>query len=176
SPHRLTWAAAALALSACGPGALFGEDDHVEEPVPLDGPATPLAPGPAIDGRTEWSGPNATATADVFVTARDDQGWRTLWQLAGTAPPAPLPEGAMAVAVFLGQRPTSGYTVELGDVVRRGEAVIVSYRETQPAPDAVVSQALTSPYAVRLVAETEAPVRYRLVEDDDGLGEVDEGS
>gem|GEM_PF-1191266 len=148
---------AALALSACG-----GAESHIVPRVPIpEGPGEALDPVANAAGRSEWSGPRAATQAEMYVTARDDRGWGILWQLIGRRPPGRLPEGAMAVAVLLGPRPSVGFRVEITGVERRGEAVVVTYREQEPGPDMASGGRLTAPYAVRLVRRTAGEVLYQ---------------
>lgn len=154
-------AAAALAgLAACGSGMPFGGGDDAVARASGKGQVQPSS----ADGRTAWSGNLAATDTELFVTARDDTGWRGLWEAVGTAPPVALPRGSMAVAVFLGQRPTGGYAVEIAGVERRGDATVVLYRETTPAPGVMTTQMLTAPYAVKLVEDSGLPVRYQPVD------------
>jgi len=100
----------------------------------------------------------------MFVTARDRRGWELLWQLAGEAPPGPLPENAIGVGVFLGMRPTAGSGVEVVDVLYWPQEVLVVYEEIPPPADAPAAQALTAPYAIAVAPASEAPVHFRSVD------------
>ncbi len=51
------------------------------------------------------------------------------------------------VIVTLGERPTGGYGVRIHGVQRHNNTLYVQGVETQPGSDAVVTQALTHPYA-----------------------------
>ncbi len=144
--------AALLALAGCGDGFMGAAGGPV------------LGPAPMILDRSDWSGAQSAAFNDMTVTARDERGWRLLWQLVGEAPPGPLPEGAMAVAVFLGQRPTAGYSVAITDVRSGSGRVVATYRETTPPAGDVTATVLTAPYAIRLAPLDSRPVDYQRVE------------
>jgi hypothetical protein len=79
--------------------------------------------------------------------------WQALWKQhdpGRAAPPVDFNQ-SMVAAVFLGSRPTAGFTAEITAVKTEGDRTVVEYRERQPAPDALVAQVLTSPFhAVRL--------------------------
>jgi hypothetical protein len=68
----------------------------------------------------------------------------------------------MLVGVWLGTRPTGGYTANIESVVvaqiigapNVPPGVMVSIREDQPGPNCVVTQALTSPFHVVRTART----------------------
>ena len=82
------------------------------------------------------------------AVARSDAEWRMLWsQHAGDrARPAVDFSKEMVVAIFLGTRPTAGFSVEIVGAREEGAMLIVSYRETRPQPGIVTAQVLTSPY------------------------------
>ncbi len=153
-----------LVLSGCAedtsPIDALGGGQEPVEPVAEEPEMVPLSPGPGINGRTDWFGAQSAANMDILVTARDERSWQILWQLVGQESPGSLPEGAMAVGVFLGQRPTGGFTVAFERVVLSEGQVVARYLETVPPTDAIVSQALTAPYAVRLVQAHNGPIQF----------------
>lgn len=108
-----------------------------------------------------WQGAIA-AHADVsdFAVAIDENSWRELWQRIGQPAPSPLPEGQMAVAVFLGQKRSGGYKAEIVGVQEHESNLTVSYREHRPRLGAMVTQVITSPYAVTLLPLTTLPVKF----------------
>jgi hypothetical protein len=84
------------------------------------------------------------------AVARSAAEWSTLWsQHAGDrARPAVDFNKEMVVAVFLGTRPTAGFSVEVVGAREEGTTLVVSYRESRPQPGAVAAQVLTSPFHV----------------------------
>lgn len=128
--------------------------------VSCGGVSPPTAPAPAV--LAQWSGVQggaAQASTRVVRTAAD---WRSLWQQVGREVPRPLdPEKEMGVVVFLGERNTGGYTVDVANVRIQAGRFIVEYRETAPAPDALTTQALTYPWAFALVPRSELPVVWQ---------------
>jgi hypothetical protein len=54
----------------------------------------------------------------------------------------------MVVGVFLGSRPTAGYTLEIVSATQDGGKLTVRYREASPPRDAITAQVLTSPYHI----------------------------
>ena len=84
------------------------------------------------------------------ATARSTDEWAKLWtEHAGerTRPNVDFSRDVV-VAVFMGTRPTAGFSVEIVGVRQEGQALVVSYKETRPAPDALTAQVLTSPYHI----------------------------
>jgi hypothetical protein len=95
------------------------------------------------------------------VTIRTAAEWQTLWnEHAPSERPRVDFTKDMVVGVFLGTRPTGGYSVEIVSVEATGEGIVVSYRETQPARDAMLTQALTSPVHLVRIPLQKGPVRF----------------
>ena len=63
-------------------------------------------------------------------------------------------EGTYLV-VFWGEKPTGGYTVEILSARTEGSRIVVRLALTKPPPDAMVSQALTYPYAAAVLREVD---------------------
>jgi hypothetical protein len=84
------------------------------------------------------------------ATVRSAAEWEKLWkQHAGErVRPAVDFSKDMVVAVFLGSRPTAGFSVEIVGAHADGSALIVQYRERRPAAGGITAQVLTSPYHI----------------------------
>ena len=82
------------------------------------------------------------------VTVRDREAWTTLWRAHGSSRPLPDVDFSreIVVGVFLGSRPTAGFAVEIVGYREAGNDVVVQYRETSPAADAITAQVIVSPY------------------------------
>jgi hypothetical protein len=92
--------------------------------------------------------------------------WQSLWkQHAGNsaAPPVDFTQ-SMVVAVFLGTRPTAGFSVAITAVKTEGTRTVVEYLEREPSRDAFVGQVLTSPFHAVRLARTAGPVEFRRLE------------
>lgn len=173
---------AAVALAACGnanrsgDGGMFssvtgwfgggsGDDEPAMESDMADGgammAATSLPPGPVIGGQQQWAGQQSAARIDLAMTARDDRGWRILWQLVGQEPPGPMPTGAMAIAVFVDERPTAGYELIVTGVQSGPIGTTVMVAERTPSPTTPVAQIVTAPYIVALLPLTTADVMFQ---------------
>ncbi len=84
------------------------------------------------------------------AVARTAAEWSALWkQHAGSVdPPAVDFARSMVVAVFLGSRPTAGYSVEIVRIEQQADAIVVTWRERRPGRDAIVAQVLTQPFDI----------------------------
>lgn len=80
--------------------------------------------------------------------------WQKLWQehlgqmgqtgQTGQAPAVDFSKERIA-AIFLGVRPTAGYSVAVESVEVQAEQILVRYREAKPQPDQFVATVLTAP-------------------------------
>ncbi len=110
-----------------------------------------------------WSGQNGGADASGHRVLRDANDWNAHWRAVGQEAPRPIdPVREMAIVVFLGERRTGGYTVEITAVESSAEGLIVTPRESAPPPGAMVTQALTQPWALALVPASDRPVSVRM--------------
>jgi hypothetical protein len=105
-----------------------------------------------------------TPTPAAYLASNQSQ-LLTLWGLAtgNQVPPPPSPavdfKRSRVVAFFWGQKPTGGYSVEYVRSQLLGSTLRITLRLVSPAPSAIVTQALTSPFVM-----LEAPGRFTRVE------------
>ena len=62
--------------------------------------------------------------------------------------------------VFVGSRPTAGYSVEIVGTRRENGALVVQYRETAPERGMMTAQVLTSPYHLVSVPRVDGDVKF----------------
>ncbi|ACB74417.1 protease complex subunit PrcB family protein [Opitutus terrae] len=111
----------------------------------------------------QWSGPHSGVAEPSTRVVRDPAAWTALWQqLDREAPPAPAWSTRMAVAVFLGQRRSAGFRLEVLATREECGQLVITVREQQPAPGKIVAQVLTSPWAVAVVPASPLPVVARV--------------
>lgn len=110
-----------------------------------------------------FSGPQSLAVNPQTLVIRDQAGWQAFWRTNfGAAAIAPTVDfnQYMAVAVLAGQRQTTGYTVRIAGVDEQPQRLEVRYRVLAPAPGTVVTQTVTSPYAVALISQSTQAVAF----------------
>lgn len=96
----------------------------------------------------------------------DQSEWESFWsELNANVQPVPdLPEidfsREMVIAVTLGMRSTTGYSVNITGVDEEEDSITVTYLEMQPPWDAIVGQALTQPYHVIKIQKSDKPVEF----------------
>jgi hypothetical protein len=121
-----------------------------------------------VEMRTLTSSTNSGVQEQRVAVARDARAWRALWsEHSGLqVPDASAPEvdfdAEMAVVLFLGSRPTGGYAVSIDSIERGPEGLVVHATESAPAPDAMTTQALTSPMHAVAVPSCEGDVTLDL--------------
>ena len=84
------------------------------------------------------------------ILARSEKHYRELWtkHIGGGEAPAVDLEGKVAVFLLAGSRPTGGWTVRPDRVHVEGDTVVIEAPVIGPPKGAIVTQALTSPYAI----------------------------
>jgi hypothetical protein len=114
-----------------------------------------------------------TINADVMsgvdraeqVIARNDTEWKALWQRHAPGRNAPTIDFTkqMAVAIFLGSRPSGGYRVEITGVRTEGNTLVVQWSEAGPGPGQMAAQVMTSPAHIVTVPRHTGEVRFEKV-------------
>jgi hypothetical protein len=101
------------------------------------------------------------------VVARTPADWQAVWKAhspAGKLPQVDMTSN-MVVGVFLGTKPSAGYSVEVVDVKTDGNAMIVEYVSRGPKPGMMAAQILTQPFHLVSVPQHADPVRFVEVPD-----------
>jgi hypothetical protein len=82
------------------------------------------------------------------AVARTPGEWSALWRLHSPDRPAPKVDFGkeMVAGVFLGSRPTAGFGIEIVGTREANGALVVQFKQTQPARGLVTAQILTSAY------------------------------
>ena len=92
------------------------------------------------------------------IVARNNAEWDSAWKRHVSVETNPAPPPAIdfnkqiVVAVFLGEKPTGGYDVEVIRVEQSDGELVIHYREKSPLPGGIVIQALTQPFHIIQVA------------------------
>lgn len=97
------------------------------------------------------------------AVAKTSAEFDTLWRAHAPGRPAPAVDFAqsMVVAVFLGSRPSAGYTVQVTDVRREGDALVVTWAEGRPGRDQMAAQVMTAPAHFVVVPRFDGAVRFQ---------------
>jgi hypothetical protein len=140
----------------------------VGEAKPEPGRSSAAAPaayaGAAADGEEDapgWGGNRGPYGQPHAEVIRDPVSFMAYWQLMMPGEPVPQVDfrRSSVAVLFLGTRPTAGYSVRF-EGIRTGEAVTLLWREEAPAPDAMTAQVLTRPWAMRVIPRPSKPVLF----------------
>lgn len=98
----------------------------------------------------EWKGQYGGPLEPGHQLVTDLKGWRSLASKLGLNANPPDFAKSLVVAVFVGERPTGGFSASFDDPAVKGNDLIVRYRIKKPAPTSFVTQALARPWKVRV--------------------------
>ncbi len=111
----------------------------------------------------EWSGEYCSKENPSELIIGYIAQWEHLWESfssAGTLPEIDFKKYVIA-AVFLGPRPTGGYSVEFGQSYLKDNKMIIPYREHKPGAGQFVTQVFTRPYGIKVFEKKAEAVIYR---------------
>jgi len=96
------------------------------------------------------------------VVVRTPAEWDALWGEHGDQRPRPAVDlsSQMVAAVFIGTRPTAGYTVEITGARVEPDGLVIDYEERQPPPGVIVPQMLSAPYHMVTLPHRDGAVRF----------------
>ena len=117
--------------------------------------------------RTIDQGARSQITSSREVVVRTAAEWDSLWrehQPAGQHAAIDFSK-EMIVGVFLGSRPTAGYSVTIVSASEDAGVLRVRYRETPPLTDAITAQVITFPYQLVALPKSAAKdVKFEKIE------------
>jgi len=122
-------------------------------------------PGTPVSFSTVELGVSSGIREPTRVVARTSREWLVVWarhaQPVGAVVPPPVDFSRdMVVGVFMGERDTGGYQIEITGVERTAEVLRVQYQVREPEPGAVLTQALTQPFHLVRLARDDAFVSF----------------
>src|SRR5262249_49130836 len=117
---------------------------------------------PTSSIRTIERGSQSNVDSTKQAVARTEAEFAELWKTHNYDKPAPKVDFSkeMVVAVFMGSRPTAGFSVEIVSAAERSGDLVVIYREKMPSPGAMTAQVLTAPYHMAAIPKSAKPVRF----------------
>jgi len=110
--------------------------------------------------------PGSAMTIEQALVVRDAGAWNKLWARANgnliLVPEAPVIDFTkkMLIAVFMGTQPNGCFGASIDTVSRMQEDLLVEVSKRVPGPDAICTQALTSPADVVAVDRSDAMVLF----------------
>ena len=122
--------------------------------------SVPAVKEPSLKWRVIHTGSQARYQGSVrnmtYVPMAD--AYQKTWASLVGDSPAPAIDFKREAVIFIiaGQRPTGGYAVNVKSIALEGDVLVVDAPVTAPSPDSMVTQALTSPFAVVAVDKIDA--------------------
>ena len=141
-----------------------GESD--EETTIEDQPAPKPAPkeGTPVNFQTVDQGAYSSKFSSARFAVHNEDDWKLLWKSAfknkqGTTAPILDFSKYTLIAVFQGEKNTGGYAIEIVDI-QESDILTIKVKEAVPAPGAIVTQAITSPYHIVSIPASEKVVVF----------------
>jgi hypothetical protein len=126
-----------------------------------------MVAGPSGEAGFAQAGTHSGIHALETVIVRSPEEWEALWSRhvadrIGTRREPPLVgfQEQLVVGFFAGDRPTGGYAVRFLGL----EGCLAKFELRHPPPGAVLTQAITQPYAMAAITRTDLPIRFEVVE------------
>jgi protease stability complex PrcB-like protein len=121
------------------------------------------APEPTI--RTIDKGDQSNIDEARQVVVRSEAEWSRIWTTHGgdRKKPAVNFDKEMVIGVFMGSRPSAGYTTTIVSTVSKDGKMIVRYEEKMPAKGTLTAQILTSPYHLVAAPKMAGEVKFERV-------------
>lgn len=116
--------------------------------------------------------PNFISTIDIYkpgVIVGEARNLLTNLNTLGLSRATPV------MAIFLGERPSGGYSVEVTEITYNGNRTRIVVKETKPGENDIVTMALTYPYALVRLETLRIPQVFELV-DTEGNNLLSQGS
>ena len=124
--------------------------------------ASGTASAQSIPVRVIEKGDQSNIDSTRQAVARSEAEWRALWKQHNFDRPAPKVDFSkeMVVAVFMGSRPSAGFSTEIVAVEPKADGLVVRYKETPPGADRMTAQILTFPYFMAAVPKKAGQVTF----------------
>jgi PrcB C-terminal len=112
---------------------------------------------------TVQKGNRSAIRAPLQTIIRNQDEWKAFWKRHSSTDADQAPativdfDREMVVGIFLGEKSTGGYEVEIVRAEQRDSALYFYYREESPPPGAMVTQSLTQPFHLVKVAKYQNP-------------------
>ena len=69
-------------------------------------------------------------------------------------------EKEMVVAIFMGERSSGGYEIEIINIIKTEKQIVIEVEEEEPPPESLRTMALTQPYHIVVIKRYTRPVVF----------------
>jgi hypothetical protein len=107
-----------------------------------------------------WQGTHGGPPKAQAVPIQSASDWKGIWAmyLPHDVPPPFDPARHMGLAVAIGQKPSTGYAIDVVDVGPSEGRFVIRLKEIEPV-DPAAGQAMTSPWLILKFARTNMPIK-----------------
>jgi hypothetical protein len=137
--HALGLPSAAPAQADLTEGKKYGQSSHLQ----------PTATIP-VRLQSLLKGHHSGIREPLKIVIRTQDQWDGLYKRLSSAPTLPAPQidfrTETVAGIFLGEKSTGGYGVEITRAEKKSSTLYLYFRETSPTQDQIVILALTQPY------------------------------
>ena len=114
----------------------------------------------------EWKGDRCGITEPKWIVVTDAKDWSELWEhihkIKIPKPELPTVDFSknMVIAVFMGDKPTAGYSIQISEVAKLNGEVVVKVKEISPPKGAILLPVITQPFHIVVVPKVEGRIRF----------------
>ncbi|MCK4826868.1 protease complex subunit PrcB family protein [bacterium] len=115
----------------------------------------------------EWKGYHCGYTKAARLVIKTEDRWKEVWRkmhllrLPKPAVPKIDFRKEMVIAVFMRERKSGGYKIEIREIIKTEKEIVVEVEEKEPSPESLQSMALTQPYHIVVVKSSPLPIRFQ---------------
>ena len=113
-----------------------------------------------LESYPHYAGQEASITMNKTMVLKSEEEWQSAWSQTGIKAPIPLPARSMAVAVFLGKRPTHNYSVRISEAIMNGNDMVVKFFENKPSIHQPATGKPSYPWVIQVLPGVEGRVRF----------------
>jgi len=124
----------------------------------------------------DW-GDHSGYLEEAYLIVRTEAEWAEVWEkhtalcMPKTQCPKIVVSKNMVICAFMGQRPTTGYSISVERIWTDGERIHVEIAKYSPPKNAIVGEVLTYPYVFTSLERTDLEVAFRVTEEDGTVNE-----
>ena len=136
-----------------------------ENTFPLSG--TIPETGVNIKIQKEWKGFHSDYREATSLVIKTEEQWKEVWERVHLLrlPRPELPkidfQKEMVIAVFMGERSSGGYSIEIIKITKTAKEIVVVVKGKEPPPGSLRTMVLTQPFHIAVVKGFSLPVRFQ---------------
>ncbi len=117
--------------------------------------------------KKEWKGSYSGYPKAARLAIYNAEEWKGIWEKVNALrlPKPELPkinfEKEMVIAVFMGERHSGGYSIEITSILKTEKEIVAAVEEKEPSPESLRTLALTSPYHIVVIKKYPLAVNFQ---------------